>query len=256
MLGKGAFGVCFTVKRSSDGKLFAVKEFKKKKSSETAHDYLKRLSNEYKIASLLHHPNIIETIDFIVEKDSVYEVMELCQGGNLYHELKHKQFTQHERDSIFLQLMRGVNYLHQNYISHRDIKPENLVFDSYGTLKIIDFGSACIFHGNEGHECQHRYGSGPYIAPEEFLDVTYDGRKVDIWACGIIYLLMAFKRFPWNQATMEDKLYSQYVRTGHLEMIECLESEDKKELMMGMLNTRSAGRLSSGTVLDMLCTGL
>lgn len=55
-------------------------------------------------------------------------------------------------------------------------------------------------------------GSQPYIAPEAYVQDEFDGRALDIWACGIIYVAMRTGSFLWNIAKKdEDDLYAQYL---------------------------------------------
>jgi len=53
-------------------------------------------------------------------------------------------------------------------------------------------------------------GSEPYIAPEQFVQKTYDARLVDIWACGIVYYCLHFQELPWRVAQLSDPLYAAY----------------------------------------------
>jgi serine/threonine protein kinase len=53
-------------------------------------------------------------------------------------------------------------------------------------------------------------GSEPYIAPEQFLGKPYDARRVDIWACGIVYYCLHFQELPWRVAQLADQLYAAY----------------------------------------------
>lgn len=52
---------------------------------------------------------------------------------------------QHEAQRYFLQLLSGLQYLHQRGIAHRDLKPENLLLDEHDNVKISDFGMATMF---------------------------------------------------------------------------------------------------------------
>ncbi|KAJ3157444.1 serine/threonine-protein kinase HAL4/sat4 [Geranomyces michiganensis] len=217
LLGKGANGNCWLVRRHTDHKVFAVKEFRRKKETETQREYMKKLTNEYCIGTLLHHPNVVETLDIIFEKGHCYEVMELCEGGDLFEAIAAQSMTQDESNCIFAQLIHGVSYLHSTGVCHRDLKPENCLFDANNHLKIIDFGSADVVKSPFETQCRKsfgRCGSGPYMAPEEFTESSYDGRKVDVWACAIIYLAMMFQRFPWHAAMPSDTNYVQYVTSG------------------------------------------
>ncbi|KAI8908214.1 kinase-like domain-containing protein [Powellomyces hirtus] len=217
LLGKGANGNCWLVRRHSDHKVFAVKEFRRKKETESQREYMKKLTNEYCIGTLLHHPNVVETLDIIFEKGHCYEVMELCEGGDLFEAIASHSMTEDESNCIFAQLIHGVSYLHSTGVCHRDLKPENCLFDANNHLKIIDFGSADVVKSPFETQCRKssgRCGSGPYMAPEEFTQSSYDGRKVDVWACAIIYLAMMFQRFPWHSAMQSDSNYVQYVQSG------------------------------------------
>ncbi|TPX51405.1 hypothetical protein SeLEV6574_g00312 [Synchytrium endobioticum] len=214
LLGKGSSGHCYAVKRPSDEQSFCVKEFRKRRDDESEREYIKKLTAEYCIGSLLHHENIIETIDIIFEKDRTYEVMELCAGGDLFEAIQENNMTMAEVDCCFAQLLHGVDYLHKMGICHRDLKPENCLFDSRNHLKIIDFGSADVVKSPFDKICRKSYGrcgSGPYMPPEEFTDATYDGTKVDVWACAVIYIAMVFQRFPWQTASPSDPNYKAYL---------------------------------------------
>ncbi|KAJ3296521.1 serine/threonine-protein kinase HAL4/sat4 [Borealophlyctis nickersoniae] len=253
-LGRGANGQCWLVRRPSDDQVFAVKEFRKRAQCETEKEYLKKLTNEYCIGTLLHHPNIIETLDLIFEKNHCYEVMELCQGGDLFDAISCDRVSEAEADCVFAQLCRGVAYIHSIGVCHRDLKPENCLFDKNDRLKIIDFGSAHVFKGpfeREARSARGRCGSGPYIAPEEFTEASYDGRKVDVWACAIIYIAMILKRFPWRAAKPSDPDYAAYLRSQNhtCRIIERLPAHSRT-LIRDMLEPNPAKRPSIEQVLD------
>ncbi|CAI8497900.1 unnamed protein product [Hanseniaspora opuntiae] len=82
MLGSGAGGSVRIIKRPSDGKTFAVKEFRAKKDDESMKDYVKKCTAEFCIGCTLHHPNIVETLDIFQDLPNCkfWEVMEYCPG--------------------------------------------------------------------------------------------------------------------------------------------------------------------------------
>ncbi|KAF9157463.1 serine/threonine-protein kinase HAL4/sat4, partial [Actinomortierella ambigua] len=144
---------------------------------------------------------------------------EYCCGGDLYNIIKSSHMTRIEIDCCFKQMMNGVAYLHSMGVAHRDIKPENLLMDGQGRLKITDFGVSDVFRmcwENKPHLSKGLCGSEPYIAPEEFVHKEYDARRVDIWACGIVYYCMVYQGIPFRAASLQDPNYQHYLEMrGH-----------------------------------------
>ncbi|KAI8874669.1 kinase-like protein [Backusella circina FSU 941] len=144
-IGKGAGGSVRLIRRSSDQKTFAVKQFRKRFVQESEKDYIKRITAEFCIGSTLHHPNIIETLDIIQEGASTfYEIMEYAPN-DLFSVVMSGMMSREEVACCFKQLLHGVDYLQSMGIAHRDIKLDNLVLDHFGILKIIDFGCSTVF---------------------------------------------------------------------------------------------------------------
>ncbi|KAK7467004.1 serine/threonine protein kinase [Stygiomarasmius scandens] len=76
VLGSGAGGTVRLIKASSKngGMIFAVKEFRPKRTGETEKEYQKKVTAEFCVGSTLKHPNIIETVDIVSENGHYYEV--------------------------------------------------------------------------------------------------------------------------------------------------------------------------------------
>ncbi|KAJ3310723.1 serine/threonine-protein kinase HAL4/sat4 [Boothiomyces sp. JEL0838] len=192
VLGKGAYAtvkLCCPVNSKAK---YAVKEFRKKKKEETNKEYIKKLNAEFCIASSLDNENIVKCVDLIQDEKKVWcVVMEYCPGGDLFTKISNGLLsTEAERNCYFAQLCHGVQYLHSVGVAHRDLKPENLLLDeSCRILKITDFGVSSVFKtpfSNVRDKLKGVTGSGPYIAPEEFVQKEYDSEMVDIWSIGII----------------------------------------------------------------------
>jgi len=245
LLGTGSYGKCFTIKEKPK---LVVKEFRKFKYNNK--NIRKKVLQEYCIGSLLHHMNIVETFDIIFDKHHAYEIMELCPNGDLLTFLiHHSHLTEEKKNNMFLQLLKGVSYLHENGICHRDLKPENCLLDENLTLKIADFGTAEVIvdpYSGKLFPCHGVCGSTPYIAPEEFSEKSYNGFAVDIWACGIIYVVLFLQKYLWDEAISSDKNYKKYIETRSLRaellpqkfhdvLIEMLEPEPDKRITISSL---------------------
>ena len=144
MLGSGAGGSVRIMKRTGDGKTFAVKQFRNRHSYETEKEYNKKVTSEFCIGSTLHHGNIIETIDIVHEKGNWYEVMEYAPY-DLFATVMTGRMGRDEVTCCTLQILSGVTYLHSMGLAHRDLKLDNVVINEHGIMKIIDFGSAVVF---------------------------------------------------------------------------------------------------------------
>lgn len=217
-IGRGATSVVRLAHKwdRSEEKLYAVKEFRKRRKNETEKEYVKKLTAEFCISSTLHHINIVETVDLVQDENNHWcEVMEFCPGGDLYAAIKRGGMSPAEVECCFKQILTGVHYLHSQGVAHRDIKPENLFFDTKGHLKIGDYGASTVYRlpwETTIHMSTGLCGSEPYIAPEQFLGKPYDARLVDIWACGIVYYCLHFQELPWTVAQPTDALFAAYVQ--------------------------------------------
>lgn len=120
--------------------------------------------------------------------------MERVCGGELFDLLKTRQyFSEFESCYIMYHLLIALQYLHNCGIMHRDIKPENVLLELTSdkqrivTLKVIDFGLACMFRS--GELIYDPCGTPAYVAPEILRNEGYNA-KVDMWSSGVIAYLL------------------------------------------------------------------
>ena len=144
ILGSGAGGSVRLMKRSGDGVVFAVKQFRERHMYESEREYNRKVTAEFCIGSTLHHGNVIETIDIVHEKGNWYEVMEYAPY-DLFATVMTGKMTREEVTCTTLQILSGVLYLHSMGLAHRDLKLDNVVINEHGIMKLIDFGSAAVF---------------------------------------------------------------------------------------------------------------
>lgn len=211
-LGQGAGGMVKLMRRVRDERVFAVKEFRERFAHESRREYQKKITSEYCIGSTLKHPNVIETVEIAYETNHMYQVMEYCDY-DLFAIVMSGKMTRLEMDCCFRQVLNGVRYIHSIGLAHRDLKLDNCVVNREGIVKIIDFGSAVVFHypfSKNLVEASGIVGSDPYLAPEVCVFSRYDPRPVDIWSCAIIYCCMLLKKFPWKVPKLSDSSFKMF----------------------------------------------
>lgn len=116
--------------------------------------------------------------------------------------------------SVFLQILDGVDWLHQLGIAHRDVKPENIVCSQDGTrVRIVDFGLAT----SESTSSEFGCGSTFYIAPECLGEwsasaTSYPTRTADVWSLGVILINLVCGRNPWRCASPNDESFAAFLQ--------------------------------------------
>ncbi|KAL6871402.1 Pkinase domain-containing protein [Trichoderma novae-zelandiae] len=220
VLGSGAGGSVRLMRRTEDGTVFAVKEFRARHTYETEREYNKKVTAEFCVGSTLHHGNVIETLDILQEKGRWFEVMEYAPY-DLFAIVMTGKMTREEIRCSFLQILNGVTYLHSMGLAHRDLKLDNVVVSDKGIMKIIDFGSAHVFKypfESGSVPAKGIVGSDPYLAPEVYDSKEYNAEAVDIWSLAIIFCCMTLRRFPWKIPRMTDNSYKLFAASptpGH-----------------------------------------
>lgn len=143
----------------------------------------------------VQHPNVVRLYEVIDTPTTLYLVMELAEGGDLYdYILRHEGgVAEVTAKRHFAQIVRAVSYCHQLHVVHRDLKPENVVFfPQQGAVKLTDFGFSNLFQ--PGMMLATSCGSLAYSAPEILLGEEYDapavGEKNNFLFC--IYVLFCF----------------------------------------------------------------
>ncbi|KAK3073035.1 Nitrogen permease reactivator protein [Teratosphaeriaceae sp. CCFEE 6253] len=245
MLGSGAGGSVRLMKRTGDGTVFAVKQFRDRHAYESEKDYNKKVTAEFCIGSTLHHGNVIETIDIIHEKGKWYEVMEYAPY-DLFATVMTGKMGREETYCSTLQILAGVCYLHSMGMAHRDLKLDNVVISEKGIMKLIDFGSAVVFRypfENEVVLATGVVGSDPYLAPEVYDQSRYDPRPTDVWSIAIIFCCMMLRRFPWKAPRLSDNSYRLFISPPDPDQDKILDQHRRS--VVGTAQSAPASRNSS-----------
>ncbi|KAJ3478507.1 hypothetical protein NLJ89_g12377 [Agrocybe chaxingu] len=145
VLGSGAGGTVRLIKGKNGGNVYAVKEFRAKRTGESEKEYQKKVTAEFCVGSTLKHANIIETVDIVFDHGHYYEVMEFAPF-DLFSVVMSGRMCRPEIYCVFRQICDGVEYLHEMGLAHRDLKLDNCVMTEGNVVKLIDFGTATVFH--------------------------------------------------------------------------------------------------------------
>ncbi|XP_018412817.1 PREDICTED: uncharacterized protein LOC108787703 [Nanorana parkeri] len=193
-LGSGSFATTYLVTDAKDAE--AQKVIKRIPCNSVKADATLPSAREAKLLGSLRHPFIVLFLGSFLENEDFCIVTEYCEGGDLHYELhqqrdKGLEISEGHVMEWFIQLLLGVNYLHERLVMHRDLKTKN-IFLKNGTLKIGDFGVSRVLVPSE--MATTITGTASYMSPEIFTQDGYNS-KSDIWSLGcILYELCTFRR--------------------------------------------------------------
>lgn len=249
-LGWGQFGIIRECSDKLTGEVLACKSISKNRL--VTDEDVRSIKLEIEIMTRLSgHPNVVDLKAVYEEEGYVHLVMELCAGGELFHQLeKQGKFSESEARVLFRHLMQVVRFCHDKGVVHRDLKPENILLATKGSssqIKLADFGLATYI--NPGQSLHGTVGSPFYIAPE-VLAGGYN-QAADVWSAGVIlYILLSGKPPFWGKT--KSRIFDA-VRAASLRFQSDpwnIISDSAKELIRGMLHKDPSVRFTAQQVLD------
>uniref|UniRef100_A0A8C7WF92 Protein kinase domain-containing protein n=1 Tax=Oncorhynchus mykiss TaxID=8022 RepID=A0A8C7WF92_ONCMY len=236
-LGKGQTGLvklgihCVTCQK------VAIKIVNREKLSESV---LMKVEREIAILKLIEHPHVLKLHDVYENKKYLYLVLEHVSGGELFDYLVKKgRLTPKEARKFFRQIISALDFCHSHSICHRDLKPENLLLDEKNNIRIADFGMASLQVGDSLLETS--CGSPHYACPEVIRGEKYDGRKADVWSCGVILFALLVGALPFDDDNLRNLL--EKVKLGVFHMPHFIPP-DCQNLLRGMIEVDAAKRLT------------
>lgn len=198
-LSAGAMGAVYRASRIEDGTPVAIKRL-----LDTRH--VARFEIEARLLSTLHHPRVVNVVDYFTQETGVYLVMEMIQGRDLGQILKERGnpgLPIADAIEYTRQACEALQYVHDQQIVHRDVKPANLIDASEKDgVVLVDFGVARQI-GDEEQVDQGTVGIGTprFMAPEVFAGGTVSPRSDVFSLAATLWTLLTGKPPVYGDAT-------------------------------------------------------
>ncbi|XP_066498577.1 mitogen-activated protein kinase kinase kinase 22 [Hoplias malabaricus] len=203
LLGRGAFGEVFLCYDADTGRELAVKQVPFDPDCHETSKEVNALECEVQLLKNLRHERIVQYYGCLRDpgqrKLSIF--VEFMPGGSIKDQLKaYGALTEKVTRRYTRQILQGVHYLHSNMIVHRDIKGANILRDSFGNVKLGDFGASkriqtiCM----SGTGIKSVTGTPYWMSPEVINGEGY-GRKADVWSVACTVVEMLTEKPPWAE---------------------------------------------------------
>ncbi len=248
LLGKGSFGSVHKVQRKSDKKIYALKQIKIAQLKEKDK---KNSLNEIRILASLSHKNIIGYKESFFDENSktLNIIMEYADDGDISIKIKNNikkslLFSEKTIWNWIIQLLEGINYLHENGIMHRDLKSANLFLLKNNILKIGDLNVSIISKNGMAYT---QTGTPYYAPPEIWKDKPYN-YKCDIWSAGCIIYEICTLHPPFRGTNFKE-LYNNIIKGNYLD-IGFNYSNDLRNLLKMMIVVNPDKRFNVKQILN------
>ena len=163
-IGQGSFAEVYQGEHQYLERLAAIKILHVQMDPKTQEQF----RHEARTIARLDHPHIVRVLDFGIEDQTPYLVMEYTPGGTLRS--RHPKGTRLPLEQIVTyvkQIASALDYAHQQRVIHRDIKPENMLLNAQHEVVLSDFGIAVVQQTMQSLPTQQPAGTPLYMAPEQ-----------------------------------------------------------------------------------------
>jgi serine/threonine-protein kinase len=182
-------------------------------------DFKTMFINEARLAARIRHPNVVPTLDVVVQPSELFLVMEYVQGEALSFLRK---AAKQQRESvpaaiccaIMVGALQGLHAAHEARnengellnIVHRDVSPQNILVGVDGVPRVLDFGVAKAMQARQETRPGQVKGKSAYMAPEQIRGETLT-RRADIFAASVVFWELLTTKRLFGGATEEERIY-------------------------------------------------
>ncbi len=196
-IGKGGMGEVYRAKDQKLGRDVAIKVLPEEFARDA--DRVARFQREARLLASLNHPNIAAIHGLEESGKTNFLVMELVEGQTLADRIKAGAIPIEESLKLALQIAEALEAAHEKGVVHRDLKPANINVTPEGKVKVLDFGLAKAFAGDQAEMNASNsstlsnmatqqgviLGTAAYMPPEQARGKPVD-KRADIWAFGCV----------------------------------------------------------------------
>jgi serine/threonine protein kinase len=206
LIDKGGMGEVYLGQHVKLNRQVAIKMIQPHLASQQ--QVIARFEREAQILSELHHPNIVQLIDYFEDHRGLFLIEEFVHGETLevYVGARMGALPEEFLRPLFLQILSALEHAHSKGMIHRDIKPSNIMVGLDGHVKVLDFGIAKILGSSYNlTTSKSQVGTVAFMSPEQILNQGVDTRT-DIFSLGITLFYVATGIHPFPNADSEFEL--------------------------------------------------
>lgn len=205
ILGEGGMATVYLAVDERFKKQVAIKVLRK----EFVHNsnIRKRFLAEARSMFDMSHKNVVKVLDLIDAGDIVAFIMEYVDGQSIkeYVDVNGALFGRKLED-IFLQMLDGVEYVHNKGLIHRDIKPSNFLITNSGVVKLADFGIAKSTDPGANEYTMtgttQQMGTPLYMSPEQVISTKAVTKQTDIYSLGVVLWFLLTGKKPYDDKSI------------------------------------------------------
>jgi serine/threonine protein kinase len=196
LLGQGGMSVVYRAHHVLTDQEVAVKVLPPELSNQR--EVKARFIEEARTLARLEHPNIVTLHNFVEADGYLYLVMQ-CADGETYDTVIEREGRVEvgEAVRVTIEVLRALEYAHEQGVVHRDIKPSNIIIRGDGAVKVMDFGIAKIMGSSKLTQTGQTMGTVRYMSPEQVRGKQIDHRT-DLYSLGVALYEALTGRTPFD----------------------------------------------------------